>query len=174
MSDLRPRGKRVEIGGEAHSLLFSLNVVDAVQDQYKETVGQTLLKLLEPMEGPKRLRFILTELLNDEKRSKQEMGQYTEEQVGCMVSREEIPGLITAIIEAYGEAVPEDREEENGKQRELLDVAELILLATAKMGYSENEVFAMTPRKFFLLLDKYLKINGSSKENNRPDIDRLP
>lgn len=174
MSDLRPRGKRVEIGGEAHSLLFSLNVVDAVQDQYKETVSQTLLKLLDPMEAPRRLRFILTELLNDEKRRNRQQGWYTEEEVGALVTREEIPGMTAAVIAAYGEAIPEETKEDDQREAELLDVAELILLATTKMGYSEEEVFSMTPKKFFLLLDRYLNLNGAKGKNRQADIDMLP
>jgi hypothetical protein len=29
-----------------------------------------------------------------------------------------------------------------------------------KLGYSEKEVFIMTPRKFFLMYDQYLEMHG--------------
>ncbi len=167
MSDLRPKGKKVWIGGEEHELLFSLNVIDAMQSFYNETAGRVLLKLTDEMRGPEVLRFLLTELLNDEKQRRNDHGFYKIEEIGSMVSRKEIPELTRSVINAYEEAVPKEQEKTT-EEGELLDIAGLILIATTKMGYSEEEVFAMTPKKFFLLFESFLSMNGKKKKDVAP------
>lgn len=175
MSDLRPRGTQVMIGGEAHSLLFTLNVIDAIQSRYDETVSQTMKRLFDDFQEPQCLRFILTELLNDEKIRNGEKHRYTVEEVGSMVSVEEKMDIKIGIFQAYGAAAPIQEDDDNEDEAtEMLDVAQLILMATTKMGYSEEEVFAMTPRKFFLLFDKFLSLNGNKKTEEKAPILMLP
>lgn len=55
----------------------------------------------------------------------------------------------------------------------MMNIVRLLYIGTKKLGYSENEVFAMTPRKFFRLYDEYLIMNGLKKENQN-EIDILP
>ena len=42
MSDLRPRGIPVMLNGEERHLLFTLNAIDAIQDEYEKTLNQRL------------------------------------------------------------------------------------------------------------------------------------
>jgi hypothetical protein len=41
-----------------------------------------------------------------------------------------------------------------------------------RLGYSEDELMRMTPRKFFLLFDEYQEMNGLKKPTQ--GIDDLP
>ena len=59
-----------------------------------------------------------------------------------------------------------------GEEPEQLNIARLLNIGITKLGYSENEVLQMTPRKFFLLYDEYLRINGLNKKIL--SIDELP
>lgn len=174
MSDLRPEGNIVKIGGEAHSLLFTLSVIDAVQYKYGENVWETLKRLAKSQEGLMALRFILKELLNDEAFRTKTGRTYTEEDVGNMVLASEIPGLERAIITAYGMSVPQAEDEEENDpddSPQLLDVAQILVICVSKMGFSEEETFKMTPRKFFRLFEKFTETSGTSKTSA---IDELP
>ena len=43
-----------------------------------------------------------------------------------------------------------------------------------KLGYTEEEVFRMTPRKLFLIYDQYLIVAGLKKDGDEYAIDNLP
>ena len=173
MSDLRPAGVNTKIGEEEHNLLFTLNVIDAVQSEYDQTVGKTLSELSDWRKAPERLRFVLKELLNDEKARKGSYEAYTAVEVGSMITAAEMPELTAAVIASYAGAVPEEEETQAGQDTELLDIASMLIAATAKMGYSEEEVFRMTPRKYRVIFDKFLEMNGVKKESDYA-IDGMP
>ena len=84
--------------------------------------------------------------------------------------QKEIPGLTIALLLAFNDAMPEPEDERDDEESELLDVAQLLIIATSKMGYSEEEIFNMTPKKFFTLFEKYLELNGKKKDTRRPLI----
>ena len=42
------------------------------------------------------------------------------------------------------------------------------------MGYTEREVFNMTPKKYFLIYDQFLEISGVKKRSGSQGIDDLP
>ena len=158
------------IGEEEHCVFFSLGVIDELQSRFGKTVGQLLVMLKDPVEGPGYLREILTELLNDEGIRLKNGKRYTKEEVGSLVMQKEIPGLTIALLLAFNDAMPDERDDE---ESELLDIAQLLIIATSKMGYSEEEIFNMTPKKFFTLFEKYLELNGKKKDT-RAAIDMLP
>ena len=113
------------IGGEEHCVFFSLGVIDELQSRFGKTVGQLLVMLKDPVEGPGYLREILTALLNDEGIRLKNGKRYRKEEVGSLVMQ------------------------------------------------SEDEIFNMTPKKFFTLFEKYLELNGKKKDT-RAAIDMLP
>ena len=47
---------------------------------------------------------------------------------------------------------------------ELLNMARLLYIGSHNLGYSEGEIFRMTPRKFFLLYDEFLEMHGVHKK----------
>ena len=49
----------------------------------------------------------------------------------------------------------------------------MLYIGSMKLGYSEDELFDMTPRKFFLIYDEYLDLNGLKKPDENA-IDMLP
>ncbi|MFR8547735.1 MAG: hypothetical protein ACLVEV_03800 [Lachnospiraceae bacterium] len=51
----------------------------------------------------------------------------------------------------------------------------MLYIGAAKLGYSELELFCMTPRKFFKIYNEYLDLNGiRKKEKKGSSIDDLP
>ena len=45
-----------------------------------------------------------------------------------------------------------------------MNVPRLIHIGMKKLGYSENEILYMTPRKFFMVYDEFLVLNGLQEE----------
>lgn len=58
------------------------------------------------------------------------------------------------------------------EEPEQLNIARLLYIGTTKLGYSESEIFDMTPRKFFRIFDEYKIMNGMVKKEQT--IDDLP
>ena len=54
-----------------------------------------------------------------------------------------------------------------------MNIARLLYVGAMKMGYTERELFWMTPRKFCLIYDEYLDLNGLKKPDENA-IDMLP
>ena len=46
-----------------------------------------------------------------------------------------------------------------------MNVARNLYIGCKILNYSEKDVFSMTMRKFFLLYDEYLEMNGLKKKN---------
>ncbi len=83
--------------------------------------------------------------------------------------------VLRAILKAYGISMPEPDEDEDQEPEdfEQLNIARMIYLGTSRLGYTEAEILDMTPRKFHLLYDEYLELNGG-KGKAVGGIDSLP
>ncbi len=53
-----------------------------------------------------------------------------------------------------------------------MNVARLLYIGCRALHFSERDVMGMTPRKFFLIFDEHLEMNGLKKES--AGIDGLP
>lgn len=126
MSDLTPKGVPVTFYGVERHLLFTLNAVHEIQEHYDAPLGEVIDKLTDEKEAPETLRTILMILLNDEveflsyKGGKCDMEPVDERQVGWMITRGNIIGVVTAVLEAYGCTLPkpgEDNPNQKGGQQ---------------------------------------------------------
>jgi len=45
-----------------------------------------------------------------------------------------------------------------------MNVPRMIYVGMSKLHYTENEILFMTPRKFFLVYDEFLSLNGLKEE----------
>ncbi len=53
-----------------------------------------------------------------------------------------------------------------------MNVARMLYIGCKTLNFSENEVFMMTIRKFFLIYNEYLELNGLKKREMT--IDEMP
>lgn len=119
MSDLRPKGVKVELGGEEHLLLFTLSAIDDIQ-------SRTNLELFDAMEmvvkaagmnTGKETRDVyvgvVTALLNDEGKA-----EYTEDEVRHLISLENYRRVALAVMEAFGVSIPEPSEDDDDEEDE--------------------------------------------------------
>ena len=119
MSDLRPVGVPIELGGVERHFLFTLNAIDAVQSHYDMTILDALNKLFDANEQVESLKFLTMTLINDEvEREKwrnpdSDLNKVTENDVGYMVHSFNMPEVRKAILAAYRISVPESDENDD-------------------------------------------------------------
>lgn len=119
MSDLRPRGVTIDVGGEKRELLFTLNVMDDIQGRTGEPVFSCLQKLFEKESLNASVRILLSSLLTDEAERKKwmdptsEAKPVSEKEAGWLIDVGNIGEIVNAILEAYRISMPEADEEEN-------------------------------------------------------------
>lgn len=119
MSDLRPKGTPVVINGEERNLLFTLNVIDEIQDHYDAPMTEVWDRLTDKRESEKTIRYLVCTLLNDEaareQRNGKELKSYTEEEVGWAITVENVNEIMMALLDAYGLSLPEPDEDDSPK-----------------------------------------------------------
>ena len=124
MSDLRPQGIPVELGGVERNFLFTLNVIDQLESQYDMTMLDIFEKAMQKEGFSGTIQDIVLALLNDEEeRTRYEnpdttLKKTTKQEVGWMVNMENLGKVRIAILRAYGISVPEpeDPNQEGGQQ----------------------------------------------------------
>lgn len=65
MSDLKPAGDRIRLGKNDYKLLFSLNVVDDIQDKFDIAVSELPKLMQEPKTQIKNILKLLAMLVNE-------------------------------------------------------------------------------------------------------------
>ncbi len=94
MSLCRPEGVQVEIGGEAHSLLFTLRAVCEIEEHYDTPIGEVIRRLTDEKTVYATLTYLLTVLVNDDLYSHdRSAAPYTEDEIGGCISIHESAAL---------------------------------------------------------------------------------
>lgn len=116
MSDLRPVGVPVIIEGVERHMLFTLNVIDEVQEHYDKPLAEIINELMEKASAVKTMRYLTYALLEDEVQRKEAAGEslkhYSEKEIGWLITRENQEEILLVILKAYGLALPENEEED--------------------------------------------------------------
>lgn len=116
MSDLRPVGVPVMIEGVERHMLFTLNVIDEMQEHYNEPLAEIINNLMKKSSAVKTLRYMTYALLEDELQRKaaggEKLKKYSEKEIGWLITRENEEEIMLAILKAYGLALPESDDEE--------------------------------------------------------------
>lgn len=114
MSDLRPRGVSVEIGGQERKLLFTINAIDEIQEKCNLPLLDAVAFVAKAADGAMdretlgRFRTIATVLINSEKGE-----NFSEEEIGYIITLENYFKVARAILEAYGISLPDPDEDED-------------------------------------------------------------
>ena len=113
MSDMRPSGIAVTVGGVERHVLFTLAVVDEIQSKYNLPVSEVIAKMSDEMEVYPVIVSIITSLINDEIIRTGSGDPVTEEWAKRNITVPECDGIIAAILQSYGISVPEKDEDED-------------------------------------------------------------
>lgn len=112
MRDLKPTGIPIEIEGTTRYLLFTLNVIDALQEHFDAGLDQIIENLADDMLANDTLRHMLRILLNDEaERKGGELKSYSEKEIGWVITLDNQTDIVIKVLKAYGISLPEAGEE---------------------------------------------------------------
>lgn len=118
MSDLRPAGIPVNFDGVDRVFLFTLNVIDELEDKFEKPVIEILKDLIPPGNG-RALRTVVTVLVNDDVERYNAVHEdkrkpVTEKQVGSFLVSDLSGGnllkMVEVILDAYKVSMPEDED----------------------------------------------------------------
>lgn len=103
VSQVRPKKIQVNLGGKKHTLIFDLNAMGLVEEQY-DTVEDAFNLMDEGKIIP--VRFCLWASLQPEADEKGE--EITEHQVGAWVTLANLSEVVAALLEAFMSGVPDE------------------------------------------------------------------
>lgn len=122
MSDLNPKGIAINVNGEERHFLFTLNAIDKIQSDMEQTVYEVLKGLQDEGTLSQTLKYLVGVLLDDEcKRLKAlqgiELRGYTEEEIGWIISVDNLLEFMNAIFDAYNASMPKAEGNESPNQK---------------------------------------------------------
>jgi hypothetical protein len=132
MRTLKPIGCLIDFDGKERHFLFTINVIDQIQDHYDMHIDEVMNMLLgkEPEERRKsysNLKYIVTTLVNEDveihnEESEEKWKPVTENYIGRHISMDNIGIVTLTVIQAYTASLPakesEDEEEDPNQRSE--------------------------------------------------------
>lgn len=119
MSDLKPKGIKVELGGQERKILFTINAIDEIQTRCNQALFDAVKFVAGAADGAtdadtlKNFRLILTILLNSNNTE-----EVTEQEVGDWVTLGNYRHIAWAILKAYGFSLPDPDEDDVAEEEE--------------------------------------------------------
>lgn len=176
MSDLRSTGIPVNFDGVDRFFLFNFRRIDELQYRHPgENIFQQIDSAKEDtLEGLMHL-IDLVDVLCD--------GQVAVTQITRSLTKNVVTGAGTmtdvriainlALIESM--PIPTDQDEDGHEEGSgLFEIPKYLVIAMGKFGMTESDAWEMTPRKFALLNDAFLEINGLKKKEEHRSLLDLP
>lgn len=117
MSELRPKGAELELGGVKRHLLFTLAAVDEIQAKYDRPVNE----VLELMQDDTKVFGVVYDLIfilvNDEIARNRYFNNsdeepITEQQLKWFMNTQDMPEYVAALLIAYGLSVPDPEDDD--------------------------------------------------------------
>jgi len=113
MSDLRPTPHKIKLGGEEFGLLFSINVIDEIQDHFNISISELTNVLKDQRTIFKNLKYILTLLINEGIDDEESGHPHVDEKwVGRKITANNLQGLTKDILLAFSEGTPKSEGDE--------------------------------------------------------------
>lgn len=177
MSNLRPTGVPVSFAGGERHFLFTFSVIDELQYRHpginifrqveaaKEDTLDGLLQLID-----------LVDVLCDGQVPVADIPKHLKKNLttGGGSLTEIRTAINLALIESMPIPTDQDDEDPHEEGTGLFEVPMFLILAMSKFGMTETDAWEMTPRKFSLMQDAYLDINGMKKKEEHMSLLDLP
>ena len=112
MGIFKPRGVAIVLNGEERHFLFTLNMIDQIEEKYDKP-------LMEVLEDVANVVILLNDEAERNKRMKAsvEYSTVTEADVGDMIGLDNYYEVMKALLKAYGISMPEVDEDEDPNQK---------------------------------------------------------
>lgn len=176
MSNLRPSGVPVSFARGDWHFLFTFSVIDELQAMHP---GTSIFKMIEEsgkdtLEGLLYLVDIVYALCGGSVTRTDIMQSLKTNTLSGGGSLQTVRGAIDlALVESM--PIPDDMDEpERTESSGIIEIPKFLIIAMTRFGYSEAEAWNLTLRKFSLLNDAYMTINGMKKAEERMTLSMLP
>ena len=177
MSDLIPRGIPVNFDGVDRYFLFTFSRIDELQYRHP---GMNIFRQIEAakedtLDGLLQL-IDLVDVLCDGQVPAADIPKHLKKNLTTGDgSLTEIRAAINlALIESMPIPTDQDEEDPHEEGTGLFEIPKFLILAMSKFGMTEAEAWEMTPRKFSLMNDAYLDLNGMKKKEEHLSLLSLP
>ena len=113
MSDLQPKPTTINLGGKEYGLLFTINVIDAVQDKFDIAISQLADLMRDDRKTFKVLRFLLAEMINEAIDDAENGEKHVDERtVGRKITPANMGHLSEAVLTAFTRSAPANDDED--------------------------------------------------------------
>lgn len=102
MSDLRPRPVDITIGGVKYEILLSLDVIDAIQDNFDMSFAEVTSMIYDNRKRSSTLKKLIAITINETA----EKELITAKELGKLITFADIKPLTNAFLEAMGVSFP--------------------------------------------------------------------
>lgn len=165
MSNLRPTGVPVNFDGSDRHFLFTFSVIDELQSMHPAT---SIFRMIEEsgkdtLEGLLYLVDLVFALCGGSMTRTDIMQNLKTNTLHGGGSLQTVRGAIDlALVESM--PIPDDEDKpERGESSGIIEIPKFLIIAMTRFGYSEADAWRLTLRKFSLLNDAYMTINGMKK-----------
>jgi hypothetical protein len=119
MSDLRPTGTKITLGGKEYGMRFTLNAIDDIQEHFGIDISDLSGLFAEPNKRIKSIRYLLTLLINEDidcvaDETGETPKHLDERYVGRHIDATNIQSMMNAIMHSFSDGAPkrDDTEDE--------------------------------------------------------------
>lgn len=114
MSDLRPKPGTISLGGNEYGVLFSINVIDDIQDHFDISIEQLSDVLQDPHKRFKVLKYLLTALINEAIDDEESGKPHVDIQwVGRKLRPDNMGELVSKSLKALHVSMPETEDDDS-------------------------------------------------------------
>lgn len=169
MSNLRPDGVPVNFDGSDRHFLFTLRTIDELQYMHPAT---SIFRMIEEagkdtLEGLLYLVDIVYALCGGELSRTDIMQSLKTNTLTGGGSLQTVRAAIDlALVESM--PIPDDRDEPEQKEDKagIIEIPKFLIIAMTRFQMTEDAAWNLTLRKFSLLNDAYMTINGMKKADD--------
>lgn len=177
MSNLRPTGVPVSFARGDWHFLFTFSVIDELQAMHP---GTSIFKMIEEsgkdtLEGLLYLVDIVYALCDgDLSRTEVMQSLKTNTLTGGGSLQDVREAIRLALVESMPEPTDEDAPE-HGESSGIIEIPKFLIIAMTRFRMTEDAAWNLTLRKFSLLNDAYMTVNGMKKaEDDYMPLSMLP
>ena len=117
MSNLKPKGVKIQLNGKEYGMRFTLNAIDDIQEHFNISVENIGDLFKDQKERIKNLKYLLKTLINEDidcikDETGEEMPHVDERYVGRHINSTNMHEIMSSIMKSFTNGTPEPEDEE--------------------------------------------------------------
>lgn len=116
MSDMQPKGIKIQINGEEYGMRFTLNAIDDIQEHFDIPIDELAGLFADPRRRIANIRYLLALLINEEIDCENDNGakraRVDERFIGRHITTGNMQNMIASIYAAFNNGSPVANEDD--------------------------------------------------------------